>query len=473
MKKKFFIFSLVIFVFLFLNYYAIQHLATKDGYISNKIRHNTPQFVKQYLKTINTKITGKIFIFKRYEEKKKENRQLKTRVLKVLNKVSLIDLKFDKEFIPEDTKLKLSKFKNNLFFDMGVRAYLAKDDHNIYIISGMGNLMYLPKNKILEKKELIFKKINTNFFDLAIAPSKNIYHRNIVKNILIKNKKIYVSYYKKVNDNCFYNSVLEGNLNIEKIEFKNFYDVNECQPFYDDNTAVGGNLADYKHNSILMTIGGWDSYVRQKNQNPQNKNSLIGKVISIDTSTGKSKMVSMGHRNSQGLFYDIHNDIIYSTDHGPEGGDEINQHMNPNEKYIKNFGWAVSSYGEHYLSEEKWRNEDLYKRAPLNKSHQKFGFEEPLKYFTPAIGITQILKKNSFNNNIENENRLYVGSMGWDLSEGDLGLHEIILDEELKFKTSNFIPIGERVRDFLFLEDLKIFVMFLESDASIGILQEM
>ena len=63
--------------------------------------------------------------------------------------------------------------------------------------------------------------------------------------------------------------------------------------------------------------------------------------------------------------------------------------------------------------------------------------------------------------------------MGWDLSEGDLGLHEIILDEEFKFKTSNFIPIGERVRDFLFLEDLKIFVMFLESDASIGILHEM
>ena len=80
---------------------------------------------------------------------------------------------------------------------MGVRAYLAKDDHNIFIISGMGNLMYLPINKILDKEELIFKKINTNFFDVAIAASKNIYHRNIVKNILIKKNKIYVSYYKR------------------------------------------------------------------------------------------------------------------------------------------------------------------------------------------------------------------------------------------------------------------------------------
>jgi len=36
-----------------------------------------------------------------------------------------------------------------------------------------------------------------------------------------------------------------------------------------------------------------------------------------------------------------------STEHGPKGGDEININHNPILK-IKNFGWPISSYGEHY-----------------------------------------------------------------------------------------------------------------------------
>ena len=31
------------------------------------------------------------------------------------------------------------------------------------------------------------------------------------------------------------------------------------------------------------------------------------------------------------------------------------------------------------------------KEAPLNKSHKKFGFVEPLKYFVPSIGISEII----------------------------------------------------------------------------------
>ena len=178
----------------------------------------------------------------------------------------------------------------------------------------------------------------------------------------------------------------------------------------------------------------------------------------------------MGHRNQQGLFYDEKNDNIYSTEHGPEGGDEINLNKKPSSGDIKNFGWAISSYGEHYGYEDKWRVEDLYKRAPLHKSHKKFGFEEPLKYFTPAIGITQIIKNNLFNNP-NNENRLYVGSMGWDLSEGDLAIHEVILDKELNYKSSKVIPIGDRVRDFIYLEEYNYFMMYLESSASVAILK--
>jgi len=472
MKKFFIIIIGMLFLFIALNYYSITFLSTGNGFISNKIRHNTPQSVKNFLKKINNQVSEKIFIFEKLEEKNSTIKQLKNRNLALIDKIDSLKLRLNSETIIKNKNLKILKFKNDLFFEMGYRAYLAKDENNIYIMTGMGNLMFVPIKEIRNKEEIILKKINSDFYNLAISVSENIDHQNIVKNILIKNDKLYVSYYKKVRKDCFYNAILVGDLNLDKIEFQNFFEIKECQPFYDDNSAVGGNLADYKNDSILFTIGGWDSYVRQKNNNPQNLNSLIGKIISINIFSNKHKIISIGHRNSQGLFYDRQNDIIYSTDHGPEGGDEINQHINLNEKDIKNFGWGISSYGEHYQPEDIWRNEDLYKRAPLYKSHKKYGFEEPLKYFTPSIGITQIVKNNYFKHNKENENRLYIGSMGWDLSEGDLGIHEIILDKEFKYKSMNFIPIEERVRDFIFLEKQNMFVMFLESDASIGFLEE-
>ena len=58
----------------------------------------------------------------------------------------------------------------------------------------------------------------------------------------------------------------------------------------------------------------------------------------------------MGHRNPQGLYYDNEREIIIETEHGPFGGDEINiiklDKIYKNE--TQNFGWPVSSAGEHY-----------------------------------------------------------------------------------------------------------------------------
>ena len=48
------------------------------------------------------------------------------------------------------------------------------------------------------------------------------------------------------------------------------------------------------------------------------------------------------------------------------GGDEINiNKLNSSE--INNYGWPISSYGEHYGSREL--NKENYLEAPLYKSH--------------------------------------------------------------------------------------------------------
>ena len=76
----------------------------------------------------------------------------------------------------------------------------------------------------------------------------------------------------------------------------------------------------------------------------------------------------MGHRNPQSLDYikNENNNFIISTEHGPDGGDEINiNNLSINEN-IKNFGWPISSYGYHYDKKDR-------ENAPLYKSHSEYG----------------------------------------------------------------------------------------------------
>ena len=63
-------------------------------------------------------------------------------------------------------------------------------------------------------------------------------------------------------------------------------------------------------------------YSRNKNINVQFKNSKFGKILRINKTTKKSDQISMGHRNIQGMI--LENGFLYSVEHGPRGGDELN-----------------------------------------------------------------------------------------------------------------------------------------------------
>ena len=63
------------------------------------------------------------------------------------------------------------------------------------------------------------------------------------------------------------------------------------------------------------------------------------KIILINKDT-KITQYWKGLRNPQGLYYDKNNNIILSTDHGPQGGDEININLNPDNMKI----WLPIAY---------------------------------------------------------------------------------------------------------------------------------
>lgn len=383
-----------------------------------------------------------------------------------------IDFNFDlvqnENFSIKNKKIIFKKYSNNF---IKYRYYLEQDEENIYFITNRGELFYIIKENLFEDKQIELKKIKTNI-DNIIGKNYISDANLVVKEILLINQKIYVSYLFN-NKDCYSNAILEGNLNTNNIVFKSFFKLDECKKTF--NLSKGGNIKKF-NNKILLTVGDYEQYENGVNKDPQNINSYYGKILSVDLKSKNIDIISMGHRNPQGLFYDKQNHIIFSTEHGPQGGDEINVNTNPDTNEIENYGWAISSYGEHYGYDNNWSErikkepaliDEKYKFAPLNKSHKNYGFIEPIKYFTPSIGITEILKVKHSNKDFH---KLIVASMGDNKDEDDMTIHILNFDEKFNMIDHNKIFIGERIRDLIDLGNGHI-LMSIEYSGSIGLLK--
>lgn len=428
----------------------------KDNYFNKLIKNIVPNNFKIFIKDT-------IFVFKKISFLENKLDESKNELYSLINYQTVF------EFNKKDSKnknfnninLSLETFSFPFMQHVGPRAYMFYYNQNLFIVTGTGILMFNSLEN-LKKNKFEFKKIDTNFQDL-VGSEYIQKEKRVVRGFLIKNNKIFLSYEEKLGDQCFLNSILVSNIKFKEIKFEKFFSMENCQPFFSDQ--VGGALSDFKDNKILMTIGDYGSYRSQGNNNPQNINSLVGKIISVDELTKEYQILSMGHRNPQGLFYDKKNNVIYSSEHGPKGGDELNIITSPGED-IQNYGWGIASYGDHYED----NNLDLYKIAPLNKSHSEYGFVEPIKYFTPSIAPTQIIKTENFIK-IKNKNIIYLSSLGHTNEYGRRSIHQFILDENLIIEEHHIMPIGERIRDIVYIKDLNKIFLYLESSGSIGVLE--
>lgn len=82
---------------------------------------------------------------------------------------------------------------------------------------------------------------------------------------------------------------------------------------------------------------------------------------------------SYGHRNPQGLKIDPQTGQLWSTEHGPKGGDELNA-----VRKGLNYGWPLVSFGKNY-------DGTIISESPYEK-----GVEPPAHHWTPSIGVSQI-----------------------------------------------------------------------------------
>ena len=340
-------------------------------------------------------------------------------------------------------------------------AYLEQTDNEIIIASGDGEF-FTFKKKDIESDSLYLKKIRTNVKNLIKDQKFYLSGTYGVKDLFILDNKILFSYIKKLSNNCYNTSIMSSEFNLNYLNFSEFFSYTDC---VETNLVAhtGGRMVFFKNGKILLTIGDW---TWAQMVLAQDRNSIFGKIISIDIKSKDYEIIAMGSRNAQGLYYDEDRDIIIHTEHGPIGGDEININLHPDNKIIENYGWPISSYGTH--DDGKFRKE-----APLHKSHKDYGFIEPIKYYTPSIAISEIVKiPSTFSERFTND--FFIGALGFkdQINDGDQSIHHIRFNENFdQIIFEDVIPIGERIRDMIFIKEKNIILMVLESIPAIGVLK--
>ena len=359
----------------------------------------------------------------------------------------------------------ISKYKtNDVLFNANIKAVASayidfyNNDNEIILVTYDG-ILAIGKLSNINK----FKKIRSNITSLVKFEDFYISDQYGVKDILIDNDLIYVSLITEKEQNCFNLKIIKSKINKEFLDFEIFYETSQCVNKKNEHGFLahqggGGRMVKKDDNSIIFTTGEF-----RNRPLAQDVNSEFGKILNIDTVSKEAKIISMGHRNPQGLYYSKKHDFIISTEHGPKGGDEINLNINPM-KQTKNFGWPLSSYGKHYY---KNYSKEILEQAPLNNSHKDYGFTEPVKYFVPSIGISEIVPLD------KNDAEFFVGAMGSEIVEKDLGLHYILLDtNKKKVVDHKYVLLNERVRDMAVSKDRRTIILFLETSGSLAIIKK-
>lgn len=93
----------------------------------------------------------------------------------------------------------------------------------------------------------------------------------------------------------------------------------------------------------------------------------------VDRKGAYKSIWTYGNRNPQGLDAHPVTGAIYSTEHGPRGGDETNLI----EKGL-NYGWPVITHGMNYSG------------TPITDKTEAPGMEQPLLHWTPSIAVCGI-----------------------------------------------------------------------------------
>lgn len=249
------------------------------------------------------------------------------------------------------------------------------DDKKLILSFKTGQIATLDldtkKIKVIKQLDNLYTKGQAGLLDIKVSPNFK------------KDKTIFFTYVKDENN--------IGLTTLGKAIFKNdnldeVKDILVTNSYSSTTRHFGSRIAFDNKNHLYFSVG--DRGIRNNSQNLKTHSGTILRLNLdgtipltnpfIKNKNALAEIYSYGHRNPQGLFYDTNRGILFSNEHGPRGGDEINII-----KKASNYGWPIVSYGKEY-----W--------APIQvgEGTSKKGFSEPIVVFTPSIAPSSLLVYN-------------------------------------------------------------------------------
>lgn len=265
-------------------------------------------------------------------------------------------------------------------------------------------------------------------------------------------KKIYFSYSepgeKGTSSTAVSSAILDGN-KLEKVTR-----IFSQKPKVESNNHFGSRLVWAPDGTLFITLG--ERY--SEKDKAQILDNHQGKVIRINadgtvpqdnpfvkTPGALPEIWSYGHRNMQGAAINPLTKKLWTGEHGPQGGDELNI-----DEAAKNYGWPVITYGENYGG------------GKIGEGTHKEGMEQPVYKWVPSIATTGFIFYTG-NKFPQWKNNILLASLK------EQTLVRLVLDGDKITKEERMLKneLGQRLRSVIQGPDGLIYLVTDESKAKI------